>query len=276
VKVHHINCASLCPRGSKLLTGEGGLLERHKLVAHCLLIEAGDRLVLVDTGLGSGDVADPKRLGPFFTYVVEPEARQSEAAISRIAKLDLDPADVTDIVCTHLDGDHAGGLPDFPKAEVHVFKPEMEAALKPNLRERQRYVKPHFAHGPKWAPHETVGDTWEGFDAVRAIDGIDAEILLVPLVGHSRGHSAVAIRADAGDAGWMLHCGDTYFHRGALESPPKIPPGFRAFENIVGLNRKARLSNQERLRELIGRAGERVRPFCSHDPVEFGRCGGEV
>ena len=271
MKIHHLNCASMCPRGSRLFTGEGGLLERHRMVAHCLLIEAGERLVLVDTGLGSGDVADPKRLGPFFNHVVQPEARQVETAISQIRALGLDPADVADVVCTHLDVDHAGGLPDFPEARVHVFRPEREAALRPSLRERARYVTDHFAHGPNWAAHDVAGEEWEGFEAVRAIDGLDPEILIVPLVGHSRGHSGVAVR-DAG--GWLLHCGDSYFHRGALESPPRIPPGFRAFENVVGLNRGRRLDNQERLRELIGRAGERVRPFCAHDPVELERCGG--
>jgi glyoxylase-like metal-dependent hydrolase (beta-lactamase superfamily II) len=270
MKVHHLNCATMCPHGARLFTGEGGLLERHRLVAHCLLIEAGERLVLVDTGLGSGDVADPRRLGAFFTMVVRPEARDEEPAVKRIAALGLDPADVTDVVCTHLDGDHAGGLPDFPDALVHVFRPEMEAALKPAPMERLRYVGEHFAHGPRWEPHDVAGDEWEGFEAVRAIEGVDAEILIVPLVGHTRGHSAVAVRD--GD-GWLLHCGDGYFHRDTLQTPPRTPPGFRAFENIVGLKRRQRLANQERLRELVGRAGERVRPFCAHDPVELGRCG---
>jgi glyoxylase-like metal-dependent hydrolase (beta-lactamase superfamily II) len=154
----------------------------------------------------------------------------------------------------------------------------MEAVLKPRLIETPRYVKGHFAHGPKWEPHETAGDEWEGFEAVRAIDGLDPEILLVPMIGHSRGHSMVAIRDDAegGGGGWILHCGDCYFHRGTMQTPPRTPPGFRAFENIVGLNRKVRLQNQERLRELLARTGERVRPFCAHDPVEFDRCGGEL
>ena len=34
-----------------------------RLVAHCLLIESGGTLMLVDTGFGGGDCADPRRLG---------------------------------------------------------------------------------------------------------------------------------------------------------------------------------------------------------------------
>jgi glyoxylase-like metal-dependent hydrolase (beta-lactamase superfamily II) len=50
-----------------------------------------------------------------------------------------------------------------------------------------------------------------GFEAVRDLDGLPPEILLVPLAGHTWGHSAVAI--DTGD-GWLLHAGDAYFFRG--------------------------------------------------------------
>jgi len=40
-----------------------------------------------------------------------------------------DPADVTDIVLTHLGLDHSGGLPDLPAARVHVHDAEYRAAM---------------------------------------------------------------------------------------------------------------------------------------------------
>ncbi len=46
------------------------------------------------------------------------------------------------IVLTHLDVDHAGGLPDFPDARVHVFAREHETMLDPPRRERRRYRQP--------------------------------------------------------------------------------------------------------------------------------------
>ncbi|MDP9188088.1 MAG: MBL fold metallo-hydrolase, partial [Actinomycetota bacterium] len=57
MEVHHLNCGTMCPRGARLVAGRGGLLEESPIVAHCLLVEAGDELVLVDTGYGTGDVA---------------------------------------------------------------------------------------------------------------------------------------------------------------------------------------------------------------------------
>ena len=38
-----------------MLAGEGGWMERSKVIAHCLLIEAGGEFVLVDTGFGTDD-----------------------------------------------------------------------------------------------------------------------------------------------------------------------------------------------------------------------------
>ena len=123
----------------------------------------------------------------------------------------------------------------------------MEAVQSPRLKERPRYIKHLFEHRPKWHPHDVDGDEWMGFEAVRALPGVDPEVLIVPLPGHTRGHSAVAVK-DAD--GWLLHCGDAYFHRRQVETPAGCPPGLRAFQAIVGLERKRRLENEERLREL--------------------------
>jgi glyoxylase-like metal-dependent hydrolase (beta-lactamase superfamily II) len=268
VKVHHLSCATLCPRGARLIDGHGGLLAPAKMVAHCLLIEAGGSLVLVDTGFGTGDVADPKRLGQPFRLALQPRPSMADTAIRQVEGLGLDPADVRHIVVTHLDLDHAGGLGDFPSAEVHVHAPELAAAKSPPLQERLRYVKAHWAHGPQWVEHEVAGETWFGFESVRIIDGIDSEIAMVPLLGHSTGHTGVAVRS--GD-GWLLHCGDAYFNHGEVQTPPSCPPALRVFQSIVGHDAKARRANQERLRELGRAHGDEVTLFCSHDPHELER-----
>lgn len=266
MRIHHLSCATMCPYGAKLLAGEGGLLAKAKLCAHVLLVETSEALVLVDTGFGSDDVANPRRLGRPFRAAIRPVLSAEQTALAQIKAMGLDPADVRHIVNTHLDVDHAGGLSDFPAAEVHVFRPEMEAANAPSIREKLRYIPAHIAHDPKWYPHDVEGDEWKGFEAVRAIPGLDPEILLIPLPGHSRGHSAVAVRE--GD-GWLLHCGDAYFFHGEMRSPPTCPPGLRFFQTAVGFDGKARRQNQERLRELAARHGDEVRLFCAHDVTEL-------
>jgi glyoxylase-like metal-dependent hydrolase (beta-lactamase superfamily II) len=273
-KIHHLNCATMCPYNAKLLTGEGGWTEHAELVAHVLAIESNDGIVLVDTGLGTADCATPNRTGGFFKHVVRPTYRVEETAVERLRELGFSPADVRHILITHLDVDHAGGLGDFPGAKVHVFKTEMEAALDPSLREKLRYIHAQWAHGPKWVPYETEGDTWNGFESVRAIEGLDTEIAIVPMVGHTRGHSAIAVRSTDG---WLLHCGDAYFHHGELDTPQSAPPGIKAFQMLVELDHGKRIANQERLRQLAAtsdaRSGE-LKIFCSHDRVEYERLAG--
>jgi glyoxylase-like metal-dependent hydrolase (beta-lactamase superfamily II) len=238
-------------------------------VCHSLLIEAADSLVLVDTGFGTDDARDPyRRLGVPFSLALRPKPRVPETAIERVRALGLDPADVRQIAVTHLDLDHAGGLPDFPDAEVPVFGAEQRAALDPGLRERARYRRPHFEHGPRWVTYEGGGDRWLGFESIRIMEGVDAEVALVPLAGHSRGHCAVAVRDSDG---WLLHCGDAYFHHDQVAQPSSCPPMLRAFQAVTAYDNAARKRNVERLAELAREHGDEVRMFCAHDPADLRR-----
>jgi glyoxylase-like metal-dependent hydrolase (beta-lactamase superfamily II) len=270
MKVHHLNCGSMCPLGRRLLHGEGGWLAPAHMCCHCLLIEGKDGLILVDTGLGTADVADPARLGLGFNAMVRPRLQMSETALHQIKELGLDPRDVRHIVPTHLDLDHAGALSDFPQAEVHVYAKELHAALKrPSLKEKSRYIPAQWAHGPTWSAHEADGERWMGFEAIRALPGTDEEVLLVPLIGHTMGHCGVAVR---GEDGWLLHCGDAYFFRGEMDvNGPNCPVGLRVFQSLVQMDGASRVANQLRLRELKRQHGDEVTLFCAHDPVELAR-----
>jgi len=106
---------------------------------------------------------------------------------------------------------------------------------------------------------------------VRALDGLPPEILLVPLAGHTRGHTGVAVRRGGR---WLLHAGDAYFFHGEVDGPTRqCPPGLRFFQRLVEIDRPARLGNQDRLRELAGKSRD-VTVFSSHCPVEHGRLAG--
>ncbi len=269
MRVHHLNCGSLCPHGARLINGTGGLLERANICCHCLAIETGDGLVLVDTGFGIEDAADPRRLGAFLATLMGARARVETTALRQLEALGFSAGDVRHIVATHLDPDHTGGLPDFPAAEVHVFAPELEAALHPRLDERLRYLEAHWKHGPRWVTHDSAGgDEWFGFESVRILDGLDVEIALVPLIGHSRGHTGVAI---GGGGGWTLHCGDAYFNREEVATPPACPPMLRFFQSLTAADKGARKSNRDRLRELAAAHGGEIALICSHDPYELER-----
>lgn len=248
--------------------GKGGPLGRGHMVCHCLLLETADGLALVDTGLGTQDMANPgKRLGRSFVAMTGLVARQEDTALSQIEGLGFQRGDVRHLFVTHLDLDHAGGLPDFPDATVHVHRLEQEAAFnRPTRLERERYRSVQWAHGPRWKTHTTSGERWYGFESVRAVPGSRDEILLVPLIGHSRGHSGIAVKTDTG---WLLHAGDAYFaHSEIHATPPRCPPMLDVFQRVVQVDGKARLENQARLQALASTHSE-VRIHCAHDAREL-------
>lgn len=240
------------------------------MVCHCLLVETErDGLVLVDAGLGTGDLADGgRRLGRMFLGLVGPRLDPAEPAIARVQALGFAPEDVRHVVVTHLDLDHAGGIGDFPWATVHVHARELAAArARASFLERHRYLEAQIGGHQTWQEYSDEGDDWHGLRGIRALGGLGEEIALVPLFGHTRGHTGVAVRR--GDR-WLLHAGDAYFHHRELESARGAPAVLRWFQRVVEIDGPARRDNQERLRELAG-GGAPVDVFCAHDGVELER-----
>ncbi|MCO6009217.1 MBL fold metallo-hydrolase [Actinoallomurus purpureus] len=264
MRVHHLNCGTMRPFGGRLLNESGDRRASARLVCHCLLIETDEGLILVDTGIGTQAVARPKDiLGRSFVALTRPRLDLGETAVRQIAALGHTADDVRHIVLTHLDVDHAGGLTDFPEAQVHVHVTELEAARRPvTLTERERYRTAVWSHRPRWVEHHAGGERWHGFEAVRGLPG---GLLLVPLAGHTRGHAGVAV--DTGD-GWLLHAGDAYYHHRQVESGG-CPVALCAFQSVMQADRTTRLHNVDRLRELA-RADD-VTVFSAHDPVELER-----
>jgi glyoxylase-like metal-dependent hydrolase (beta-lactamase superfamily II) len=270
IRVHHLACGHMSPLGARLLVGPRPA-GAPAFVCHCLLIETEAGLVLVDSGIGLLDVAHPaKRLGRSFVFTMGAQLDEALTAARQMEALGFSQKDVRHIVLTHLDLDHAGGLSDFPEAKVHVYAAEHRAALRrETLLERERYRPIQWAHGPHWRPYETSGERWMGFECVRELEGLPPEILLVPLGGHTRGHSGVAVQVDGG---WRLHAGDAYFHRGEVDPQgPHCPPALRVYQQAIQLDGPTRLENQRRLRELAQTQGDTVRIFSAHDRVEFER-----
>lgn len=268
MKVHHLNCATFCPQAKALVEGEGSVFEKGHMVCHVLLIETNEGLVLVDAALGRADCERPKeRLGATFATMVGAKLDIAECASSHVVRLGYGVEDVRHIVLTHLDLDHAGGISDFPKAKIHLHRREHQAGMeRATYFEKNRYRSEQWAHNPDWKLYEPSGERWLGFDAVKNLEGLPPEILLIPLAGHTHGHSGVAV--DTGH-GWLLHAGDAYFYRGEMDPErPRVPGGLGMFQRIVAIDNDARVANQLKLREL-GRNNLDVKIFCAHDAKEL-------
>jgi glyoxylase-like metal-dependent hydrolase (beta-lactamase superfamily II) len=257
VKIHHLNCGCLCPVGGALLPK----IFPNQAVCHCLLIETSQRLILVDTGLALRDIENPRRLGAL-GFLVGTGRDREITAVEQIRKAGFSASDVTDLVPTHLDFDHSGGIEDFPKANVHVSNSEYQAAFSSgSFQLKQRYKTVRFSHEVKWQIYEEQkGTDWNGFACARDLNGLPPELVAVRLPGHTPGHFGVALHFNNK---WMLHAGDAYYdHRELTKKPIQI--GLSLFQRAVHADYAQAMKTQQKLREL-----KDVDIFCAHDSDEF-------
>ena len=279
--VHHLNCGSMAEIEPN--DGSESPLLPTPAVCHCLLIETPSAgLVLVESGISSMAIEHQREaLGDEFLSRAQPVLNPEETAAHQVGKLGFQPSDVRHIVLTHLDLDHAGGLADFPDAHVHVHHAEYRAAMGApgtHPEDRVRYRPVQWAHHPRWVTYDAhQGDAWFGFDAVRQLEGLPEDILLIPLAGHTRGHTAIAIhqRSDTRSADhrpWLLHAGDAYYYHGEIDPQnPRTHPAMDILQTITEVDRPLRLGNQARLRELVRLHGNDVDVISAHDPWELQR-----
>lgn len=106
-----------------------------------LLIEDGNKLILIDTGIGN------KQDDKFFSHYY---LHGNDTAESSLAKHGFSKDDITDVVLTHLHFDHCGGcierqgdklLPAFKNAKFWSNQHHWDWATKPNAREKASFLK---------------------------------------------------------------------------------------------------------------------------------------
>lgn len=111
----------------------------------CLLVEVGDRKILIDTGIGN------KQSQKFFSHY---EVQGTACLNQSLAEKGLKPEAITDVFLTHLHFDHVGGavsktadeqlVPTFPNAQYWTNRQHYDWAYTPNARERASFLKENF------------------------------------------------------------------------------------------------------------------------------------
>jgi glyoxylase-like metal-dependent hydrolase (beta-lactamase superfamily II) len=127
---------TLCPADDKNLCN---------WAMRCLLVEDGDRKILIDTGIGN------KQSEKFFGYYY---LNSNNSIASSLNYAGISPEDITDVLLTHLHFDHVGGavtkmadgtlIPTFPRATYHVTETQWNHACNPNAREKASFLPENF------------------------------------------------------------------------------------------------------------------------------------
>jgi glyoxylase-like metal-dependent hydrolase (beta-lactamase superfamily II) len=159
----------------------------------CLLIETGDRKILVDTGMG--DKQDAK-----FRSHFEPHGEYNLK--SSLMERSLKAEDITDVFLTHLHFDHVGGaisktekgelFPTFPNARYHTNQLHYDWAMNPNPRERASFLKENFVELKSLGVLEFINIKHET-EAFNWLPGLDVQLYY----GHT--HAMMGLHINTGD-----------------------------------------------------------------------------
>ena len=191
MRVHAIQTGTVQVTGRQLRGVGGGrtrairtMLDRtwtEPLPILAFLIEHPDGLILVDTGESSG-AGQPGWLPawhPYWRLAVRFDVSPEDEIGPQLRARGIDPEDVRTVVLTHLHGDHAGGIPHFPRAEFVVARGEWEAATGRGA-ELGGYLPKHL---PSWLRPTLVSGEHQVADGLR----------VVPTPGHTPNHQSVVV-----------------------------------------------------------------------------------
>ena len=157
------------------------------------LIDTGDEVILVDTGLPEGtpeEVPDENSLA--FT------GKDICTYLEAFASLGYKPEQVTKILLTHRHADHSGELKSFPHAKIYVNADEVSAD---ELKGLNNIVPVRF----------TDGAYYNFPDSQRIMDGI----YMIKAKGHTNGNSIIVAELDG--LFYMIHGDITYVDEALYE-----------------------------------------------------------
>jgi glyoxylase-like metal-dependent hydrolase (beta-lactamase superfamily II) len=204
---------------------------RIQLDANCLLVRAGDELLLIDTG--NGPKMGEKERAIF-------DLAPGETLLENLAERGVRPEDVTTVLLTHLHMDHCGGathqageqvVPAFPNARFVVQRREWDDAVQNRSHMRVSYRAENLE------PLQRSG-------RLQLLDG-DAEVAPGVSVhvtgGHTPGHHCVFLRSKGETA---LYIADICPTAGHLRAPYNMAYDMEPYQTMLAKG------------ELLRRAGD--------------------
>jgi glyoxylase-like metal-dependent hydrolase (beta-lactamase superfamily II) len=188
----------------------------------CLLVEAGGRRLLVDTGYGS-----------------RPDNPATGHLGAELAKLGVAAAEIDMVVVSHPHGDHIGGAatgtgeearPAFPTARYWLSRADWDHFSPPEMLAQRGLVD-------KLLPLVKA----DRLDLADGEQEIAPGVRLLPLPGHTPGHMGVVFTAGNEMA---IYVGDLVHHPLQIEHPDWSP----IFDSLPAISRQTRRALVDRAR----------------------------
>ena len=150
------------------------------------LIDTGDEVILVDTGIPAGTPEEvPDENSPLYT------GKDISSYMEAFAALGYKPEQVTAILVTHKHADHTGELKSFPNAKIYVNEDELSADELQGI--------------PNIVPVSFTDGAYYNFpDSQKIRDGI----YFIKAKGHTNGNSIIIVESDG--LFYILHGDITY------------------------------------------------------------------
>ncbi len=217
---------------------------RIELSLRCLLVEHGERKILVDTGIGDRWEEKHRRI-----FAIK---RRPNQLVEELRTLGVEPSDVTDVILTHLHFDHCGGTisddgdglePTFPRAKHWVQDKHWRWAQLPSERDRASFRSEDFAILETQGQLEKIAGAGEIMPGVR----------VTPVHGHTPGQQVVEFHTDDGVVAYV---GDLL----PLASQLRVPW-------IMGFDLNPLLTLEEKKRFLSRALEDDFTLVFEHDPL---------
>ncbi len=144
--------------------------QRIELAARCWLVQGGGRRILVDDG--NGTKWNDKLRDIYHLDMT------SGDLLSSLKKLGVTPADITDVILTHLHFDHAGGsttmvdgkpVPTFPNAKYYVQRKHWELSQSPTDKDRGSFMRDDYVPLMEHGVLELVDGEFEIFPGIELL-----------------------------------------------------------------------------------------------------------
>lgn len=211
----------------------------------CLIVERGNRVILVDTGMGN------KQNDKFFGHY-EPQGPDIRQAVRDAG---FTPEQITDVLLTHFHFDHVGGAlyldtngksqPSFPNATYWTNETHYDWAYNPNPREAASFLKENFVP----LREEGILKFIDFGDRVDWIEGIQMQYVH----GHTESQMLPIIPYQGKK---LLYCADLIPSSGHIGLPYVMAYDVRPLETM---NEKAALLEEACEQEHL--------LFFEHDPI---------